>query len=975
MGSRIIKHIIVITLLSSFVLFSQNGSTIPKQGGICFRVDDNGLIEQFRDYTNIFAKYNAKYNFALNLGFNEFDSQDYVDSIKVFQSLGHELMDHTPDHRTNYFNSKLLVTSADTNYYKTHPGVDHLEGNKVCLKHEAANISLSSRTDTATISNDTIYFSNSNYSAITKYEERYIYLPTLDSLLIVKKYKSKKAIVTDIWDNPVNFNNQIGVTYYTFIFKNINLTSDAIFLLADETQKLATLYGITPPKTWIQPGGNFLEFNSDEIKIPFESLGYIQGATYPDEAKKVYNEYNPTGERQFAMQWGNFVETDQDLATLKLIIADDIAKHKMLVGNTHWYSGDPVEWNNYIVKNDSLLSWATTNSIPIRTYSEWSDLLYFQTPDPYENIMPPFNVDKDANGIPDGYTNVLYPNNIIGTFVTDSTTPGPGANYYSATTDNAYDPITNILQLGGFEKGANDFSIWTKGSPGDSVEVIFAEAWPSNNKTSFKFPAVTTTWKKYSLSEQGKSFIVNDTTSVLDVDIYCSDYVSGTVKIAGMFLAKMPDITNLEMNILSTLPAIAGDTLLVEIIAKDEFGHPHNNYLSYSLDTTGSSTVQIISSLVRAFNGTAKDTITIVDTTAGSFNLSATLTNKALVSDNKNITILHADIKYLKLLTSTSSISVGSSRLIKVALEDTFLNRIPDSLLTFEALSGNGKFSSNLQTITIPTNSIGVAKDFYTASTLLSYVADTIRVSTISGISDTLILPLKSETINKFIFTNITPQPFYTDSIIYIEVAAIDTFNNPVVSSENFILSTVASTSSEFIPTNIFTFSNSAKDTIAFRDSTAELVNIVAKLQSDLSMSDTINIEITDSPKSTSIKIFLEGPYALNKMEDDLTLPLQQPFNVSPWNYSGTEAVTTIPNDIVDWLLVTLRKDVDPLIPNPSTAIDVITKAYFVNELGNILDLGGINPIHFNIPKGNYYLVIQHRNHLDIMSSATISLE
>lgn len=108
-------------LFSTISLFAQSTNTVPKQGGICFRVDDNGLIEQFDDYSELFNSYGQKFTFAMNLGFNEFDSQEYIDSIISYQNMGHELMDHTPDHRTNYF-----VTKFDSNIYSNEIGVDHI---------------------------------------------------------------------------------------------------------------------------------------------------------------------------------------------------------------------------------------------------------------------------------------------------------------------------------------------------------------------------------------------------------------------------------------------------------------------------------------------------------------------------------------------------------------------------------------------------------------------------------------------------------------------------------------------------------------------------------------------------------------------------------------------------------------------------------------------------------------------------------
>ena len=955
-------------------LFSQTANTVPKQGGICFRVDDNGLIEQFRDYTNVFEKYNKHYTFAMNLGLDEFNSQDYIDSIKVFQSLGNELMDHTPNHRTNYF-----ITKFDTMLYKDVSGVDHIINTKICLKHLPANLSLSVHSDTATVDGNQIFFSSSNFDEIDQYDERYIYLSNSDTLVLVKKYKDNSAKFTDLWDEPIDLGYATGVTYYTFKQSNANLTESAINLLANETQKLANLYGLTPPKTFIQPGGNFVDFNSDELRDPLESLGYTSGATYPNPAEKVYNEYNPSGERQFAIQWGDFVETDQTLEELKKIIADGVAKHKMLIGNSHWYSDEIAQWDDYITKNDSLISWATRNSIPIKTYIEWSDLLYYQTPDPYYNIIPPLNIDNDENGIPDGYEDVYDPGDIDGIFVIDSTTPGPGANYYYIETDEDWqNRITYIRGLGGFEKGENDFSVWTQGAPGDSIKIVISEPWPSNVSTSFKLPAETSDWQKQSLSKFGKSFIVDEDQSVLDLEFYCSDYTSGTVKIAGMSLTKKVDIESLEMNVISSLPAPAGDSVFIEVVAKDEFGNPHDNYFDYMLNASGSSTVNIYPSNVRSFNGNSRDTIFVIDTVAGNFNLIAKLSNDTLITTSAEINIKPQKVKYLDVLSSSDTITVGSNRLLEVALLDTFMNRIADSLVTFNAINGNGKFSNGLQTISKLTDSTGTAKEEYTASTSLDYKIDSIKVHYNNTIIDTIFLPLKTAPIHKLELTTLTTMPAIAGDSILIKVTAVDSFGNEVISSLQYEMSADSSTTAEFLPSNIYSFENSSKDTVVVIDTVAGSFYAIAKLISDTLVVDSTQIETIYSAKDLSIRIMLEGAYTSSlQMQTDINtkLPLQQPYNTSPWNYNGSESVSAMPSNIVDWVLVTLKKDAEPDNPNAATSEKVATQAALLRNDGFIVALNGIDPISFNIKSGDYYIVVEHRNHLAIMSSVKVHLE
>jgi hypothetical protein len=121
---------------------------------------------------------------------------------------------------------------------------------------------------------------------------------------------------------------------------------------------------------------------------------------------------------------------------------------------------------------------------------------------------------------------------------------------------------------------------------------------------------------------------------------------------------------------------------------------------------------------------------------------------------------------------------------------------------------------------------------------------------------------------------------------------------------------------------------------------------------------------------SANIKVFLHGCYNTGSgvMNTSLTsvLPLSQPYNGSPWNYSGTESVTSIPTGVVDWIFVELRSDATTVVGR---------RAGFLKSDGSIVDLDGVSQLKFNtLNEGNYYVVIKHRNHLGVMSANTILL-
>ena len=118
-----------------------------------------------------------------------------------------------------------------------------------------------------------------------------------------------------------------------------------------------------------------------------------------------------------------------------------------------------------------------------------------------------------------------------------------------------------------------------------------------------------------------------------------------------------------------------------------------------------------------------------------------------------------------------------------------------------------------------------------------------------------------------------------------------------------------------------------------------------------------------------SIKIFLEGAYQTNSsMSNNLSffIPKIQPFNNSPWNYKGNESVSIIPNNqVVDWVLV-------PLKNNSSDFGPVRRRAGFLKKDGYIVDLDGESPLRFSTETGSYYIQIEHRNHIKVMSLSPV---
>lgn len=122
-------------------------------------------------------------------------------------------------------------------------------------------------------------------------------------------------------------------------------------------------------------------------------------------------------------------------------------------------------------------------------------------------------------------------------------------------------------------------------------------------------------------------------------------------------------------------------------------------------------------------------------------------------------------------------------------------------------------------------------------------------------------------------------------------------------------------------------------------------------------------------PVSVNIKVLLQGPFNVNIMNTNLNLsgylPLNQPYSVTPWNYNGTESVPagffSSHSNIVDWILVELRTGTGAITT-------VGRKAGFITNAGDVVNIDGVSSLYLSELKGNYYLVIYHRNHIPVMS-------
>ncbi len=124
-------------------------------------------------------------------------------------------------------------------------------------------------------------------------------------------------------------------------------------------------------------------------------------------------------------------------------------------------------------------------------------------------------------------------------------------------------------------------------------------------------------------------------------------------------------------------------------------------------------------------------------------------------------------------------------------------------------------------------------------------------------------------------------------------------------------------------------------------------------------------------------QVFLEGAYGIpsgamhTQYADQNALPTTPPYTQAPWNYTPTNndeitnpSTTTY---ITDWVLV-------EALDASFNSIQV--QAALLDRLGNLRSTDGSLGVKMNLLDENqqYYFIIRHRNHLDVISDAPLTL-
>lgn len=362
---------------------------------VSFRYDDNQSVEIWQTLADVFRKHDARFGLSLIPCSFGADNAEWRKLICQLESEGFEIYDHTPQHNT--LSMRLPEDSPLLKELANAPFVDHINGNKVCLKYYVGSSTV--------IKTVKIDIRNKNQILCKTPGAEIAHRAMLD--FNGKQYyavKNKDILqLYSIWgENNIEMpdTNDVEVKVLKHAFRPY---PGAMDFLVKQSQEGFRKIGLKKmPKVWIGPGGLYPHFETEGLREVLLKYGYVSASTSFFASPKGFND--PDWERnRFAMRWGTFNLENMNLQLSKRLIAMTTACNRVAIASSHVKPARSGKLKEYAALHDQLLAWLKKNNIKVMTQSELAMYLRDHKIDPDKNIMPAFSRDIDEDGRPDGY--------------------------------------------------------------------------------------------------------------------------------------------------------------------------------------------------------------------------------------------------------------------------------------------------------------------------------------------------------------------------------------------------------------------------------------------------------------------------------------------------------------------------------------------------------------------------------------------
>ncbi len=274
----------------------------------------------------------------------------------------------------------------------------------------------------------------------------------------------------------------------------------------------------------------------------------------------------------------------------------------------------------------------------------------------------------------------------------------------------------------------------------------------------------------------------------------------------------------------------AGSNQAFTLTARDQFGNGVLNSGDITLSAIGGTSVNFVEGTARNFAGDSVLTVTVNSLVAQSFTVQALNNLNSQIKGLSGLITVTADVaNQLAILPNVADpIVVGTSRLLRVRLEDTNGNPIASSLVAFTVGRGTGYFGTpGTQTTADQTDATGIAEVNYTASNTIAEVSDSIRVS-FGAVTTDIVMTLLPGNVSYYTFTPPDAQSVTAGNNQAFTLTARDQFGNGVLNSGAITLSAIGGSSVNFVEGTARNFAGDSVLTVTVNSDLAQSFSVQA---------------------------------------------------------------------------------------------------------------------------------------------------
>ena len=370
-----------ITALKGLTLRKAQGKDLVGEVGVAMRYDDNHKVAEWKALAEQFESRGLRMSLAVIPNAKHWMTPEHWKTLKELADRGHEIMDHTPQHalyRLDY-ETKAEYEAAKAKKYPFVAACDDGAMRLYCLgkvdydhpQNRKFRASVHGKNNDCRIT-----VTDAKDKDLLKWTNK-VYIPSQKKIFGVAK-EGENLILRDFWCRGV----ELDVTD-----EEMTLLSDKAFEMPEELLRIQTArsrqafvaHGLPPPRTWCQPGGwePFVPA-TDVARVCGGEFGYNGGSCVPGSVKRSFAYGDPNGAiTRFAVRpcW-KYIDDGSSIEQIAQEIRKVLDDGRVALILSHMNGRRVGGWENWLKLNGEFLDWLKREKIPVRTPSEWSDIVY-----------------------------------------------------------------------------------------------------------------------------------------------------------------------------------------------------------------------------------------------------------------------------------------------------------------------------------------------------------------------------------------------------------------------------------------------------------------------------------------------------------------------------------------------------------------------------------------------------------------------